>query len=91
MGTAALHEAVWGGHWEVSELLLAARAVANLLSSPKWGCTSAALHLCAERGKVEGIEILCAHGADVEATDGDGDRALHLAAYGDNKTQCTAC
>ncbi|XP_034736626.1 ankyrin repeat domain-containing protein 24 [Etheostoma cragini] len=39
-----------------------------------------AFHLCASRGRLECLEVIISHGADVNVTDGAGFSALHLAA-----------
>ncbi|MED6269580.1 hypothetical protein CHARACLAT_000868 [Characodon lateralis] len=39
-----------------------------------------AFHLCATRGRLDCLEVIISHGADVNVTDGAGFSALHLAA-----------
>ncbi|XP_059197565.1 ankyrin repeat domain-containing protein 24 [Centropristis striata] len=39
-----------------------------------------AFHLCVSRGRLDCLEVIVSHGADVNATDGAGFSALHLAA-----------
>ncbi|XP_069550737.1 ankyrin repeat domain-containing protein 24 [Brachyistius frenatus] len=39
-----------------------------------------AFHLCASRGRLDCLEVIISHGADVNVTDGAGFSALHLAA-----------
>ncbi|XP_078114290.1 uncharacterized protein ankrd24 [Sander vitreus] len=39
-----------------------------------------AFHLCASRGRLECLEVIISHGADVNVTDGAGLSALHLTA-----------
>ncbi|XP_068447683.1 ankyrin repeat domain-containing protein 24 [Clinocottus analis] len=39
-----------------------------------------AFHLCASRGRLDCLEVVISHGADVNITDGAGSSALHLAA-----------
>ncbi|XP_055363765.1 ankyrin repeat domain-containing protein 24 isoform X2 [Betta splendens] len=39
-----------------------------------------AFHLCASRGRLDCLEVIIAHGADINAPDGVGFSALHLAA-----------
>ncbi|XP_034387114.1 ankyrin repeat domain-containing protein 24 [Cyclopterus lumpus] len=39
-----------------------------------------AFHLCASRGRLDCLEVVISHGADVNVTDGAGFSALHLAA-----------
>eukprot|EP00931_Biecheleriopsis_adriatica_P047660 TRINITY_DN27496_c0_g2_i1.p1 TRINITY_DN27496_c0_g2~~TRINITY_DN27496_c0_g2_i1.p1 ORF type:complete len:186 (+),score=32.56 TRINITY_DN27496_c0_g2_i1:24-560(+) len=62
-GSTPLHEAAYGGHLEVCELLLAARAEAN--EQDKWGAS--ALHHAASRGHQAVVQLLLAHKADVNA------------------------
>uniref|UniRef100_A0A8C7JU32 Ankyrin repeat domain 24 n=1 Tax=Oncorhynchus kisutch TaxID=8019 RepID=A0A8C7JU32_ONCKI len=39
-----------------------------------------AFHLCASRGRLDCLEVILAHGPDLNVTDGTGFSALHLAA-----------
>ncbi|KAM9848997.1 uncharacterized protein ankrd24 [Aulostomus maculatus] len=39
-----------------------------------------AFHLCASRGRIDCLEVIISHGADLNVTDGAGFSALHLAA-----------
>eukprot|EP00063_Salmo_salar_P096386 XP_014071221.1 PREDICTED: ankyrin repeat domain-containing protein 24-like [Salmo salar] len=39
-----------------------------------------AFHLCASRGRLDCLEVILAHGPDINVTDGTGFSALHLAA-----------
>uniref|UniRef100_A0A665VIU2 Uncharacterized protein n=1 Tax=Echeneis naucrates TaxID=173247 RepID=A0A665VIU2_ECHNA len=39
-----------------------------------------AFHLCASRGRLDCLEVIISHGADVNVPDGAGFSALHLAA-----------
>uniref|UniRef100_A0A3Q2Q342 Uncharacterized protein n=1 Tax=Fundulus heteroclitus TaxID=8078 RepID=A0A3Q2Q342_FUNHE len=39
-----------------------------------------AFHLCASKGRLDCLEVIISHGADVSVTDGAGCSALHLAA-----------
>ncbi|XP_061636227.1 ankyrin repeat domain-containing protein 24 [Phyllopteryx taeniolatus] len=46
-----------------------------------------AFHLCVSRGRVDCLEVIIAHGADLNVTDGAGLGALHLAAK-NGQTEC---
>uniref|UniRef100_A0A3B3YC11 Uncharacterized protein n=1 Tax=Poecilia mexicana TaxID=48701 RepID=A0A3B3YC11_9TELE len=46
-----------------------------------------AFHLCASRGRLDCLEVIISHGADVGVTDGAGFSALHLAAK-NNQHEC---
>ncbi|XP_077441294.1 uncharacterized protein ankrd24 [Vanacampus margaritifer] len=46
-----------------------------------------AFHLCVSRGHVDCLEVIIAHGADLNVTDGAGFAALHLAAK-NGQTEC---
>ena len=57
---------------------------ADVNHSDAWSTTG--LHLCAMRGRPDGVHLLCRAGAEVDATDWGGRTPLHVAAeYGETQ------
>ena len=76
-GATPLMMAATMGHLKVTEALL--KAEANPDTKHNFAKTTA-LHFAAEVGRIEIIEILCNHGADIEAEKSTGGTPLHTAA-----------
>ncbi len=82
-----LHYAVWKGHRELVELLLAAGADVNARNqNDHWGTTP--LHAAAHANERAIAALLVAHGADLEARDGNGKTPLDHTAF--HKANATA-
>lgn len=76
-GQTPLQIAVFNGHKDVAEYLLANKADVN--AKAKNGST--ALHLAAAKGDKEIVELLLAHDAQVNALDNDGWSPMHSAVF----------
>ena len=76
-----LHGACFNGHVEVARCLLQKypNTVDATTSKENHRCTP--LHLAAEHGSVNCIEMLLEHGANIEATTSDGRTSLSIAAF----------
>jgi hypothetical protein len=76
-GQTPLHIAVFNGHKDVAEFLLANKADVN--AKAKNGSTP--LHLAAAKGDKDMVELLLTNKADVNAVDNDGWSPMHSATY----------
>ena len=76
-GKTPLHFALFGGHFEIAELLIASRADVNANTY----ITGTSLHWAAAERKKEIVELLIEKGADVNAKDQKGKTPLDTA-YG---------
>ncbi|XP_075213933.1 E3 ubiquitin-protein ligase mind bomb 2 [Lycorma delicatula] len=75
-GFASLHLACLNGHRAVAETLLTqGQAQVNLRNNRK----QTPLHLAVSQGHCSVVELIISSGGDINATDDEGDTALHLA------------
>lgn len=74
----ALHEAVYGNHPDVCEILLEHDESANLLQNDDG---FAPIHAAVQRGHIECVETLLDNGVNIEEKDGEGDTPLMVAIW----------
>lgn len=84
-GSTALHNAAWSGQEEIVKLLLSKGAHPDPKRSDGLTPLINAAGPGAESHGKACVELLLAKGANVNATDGNGETALHKAAYYGNK------
>lgn len=77
LGGTPLHDAAWGGHKAVVELLIKGGADVNIRHK-EGGSTP--LHYAVITNRLEIVELLLEKGADVKTRYGQGSTVLHLAA-----------
>lgn len=78
-GSTPLHAAAVGGHTHLINLLISYKADVNATRE----CSNqfTALHFAAQAGQHQAVELLAAHGTNLEAKDDQGWTALQVAAY----------
>jgi ankyrin repeat protein len=78
-GRAAIHKAVYQGHFECVQVLLQSEGIDIHLLEGSYGQTP--LHVACGRGFADIVKVLIQHKANVNAVDRDGWTPLHNACY----------